>query len=53
MTDMIETKVKAFKKDGDYIRLYEDSEGKQEVLTLPLWMFNKMVETFFDVRVKS
>ena len=46
-------KAKAFKKQGDFIYIYEDAEGTDCIVALPVWMFNQMVETYLNVRIAS
>jgi len=49
---MMNVVIKSFKKDGEYIHLFSDPDGKECEIKIPVWQFNKMVEAFFDVKVK-
>lgn len=44
--------IKSFRRKDGEITLYEDAEGKEPVIILPVWMFNQMIETFYDVEIK-
>lgn len=48
---MHEQEAKSFKKDGDFIFIYGDKEGSDLIIRLPVWMFNQMAETFFNVKI--
>ncbi len=50
---MIQSEAKSFKKDGEYIHIYTDEQGKDCLISIPVWMFNQMVEVFFEVKVKK
>lgn len=51
MDDLQSHTVKSFKKDGDKIYLYEDLDGLSPLVVIPVWMFNQMAETFFNVKI--